>query len=63
MALFDRALKMLAPSYGAEEKAKSTDAPPQAGGEDPRLKRLEAQIEQLTRQLEAMGRGSEGGEH
>ena len=27
------------------------------------LKRLEAQIDQLTRQLEAMGRGSEGGEH
>ena len=64
MALFDRALKMLAPSYDAEEKTKSTDAaPPQAAGEDPRLKRLEAQIDQLTRQLEAMGRGHEGGEH
>ena len=64
MALFDRALKMLAPSYAAEEKAKSTDtAPPPAAGEDPRLKRLEAQIDQLTRQLEAIGRGSEGGEH
>ncbi len=58
MALFDRALKMLAPSYVAqEEKAKANDgAAPQATGEDPRLKRLEAQIDQLTRQLEAMGR-------
>jgi polyhydroxyalkanoate synthesis repressor PhaR len=63
MALFDRALKMLAPSYVAqEEKAKPNDAAaPQATDEDPRLKRLEAQIDQLTRQLEAMGR-REGGE-
>jgi polyhydroxyalkanoate synthesis repressor PhaR len=63
MALFDRALKMLAPSYVAqEEKAKTNDAAaPQATGEDPRLKRLEAQIDQLTRQLEAMG-AREGGD-
>ncbi len=64
MALFDRALKMLAPSYNAGEKAKSAEAAsPQAADEDPRLKRLEAQIDQLTRQLEAMGRRPEGGEH
>ncbi len=62
MALFDRALKMLAPSYTLEDKSKANDAPPQTGGEDPRLKRLEAQIDQLTRQLEAMGRGHESGE-
>src|SRR3974390_1271999 len=39
MALFERALKMLSPSYAAqEEKAKSNDAAaPQATGEDPRL--------------------------
>ena len=59
MALFDRALKMLAP-YAAEEKQKSGDAPPPAAEEDPRLKRLEAQIDQLTRQLEAMERNREG---
>jgi polyhydroxyalkanoate synthesis repressor PhaR len=59
MALFDRALKMLSP-YGTEQKAKSEDPPPAV--EDPRLKRLEAQIDQLTRQLEAMGRDRAGGE-
>jgi polyhydroxyalkanoate synthesis repressor PhaR len=56
IALFERALKMLSP-YGREEKAVSADAgPKQTEGEDPRLKRLEAQIDALTRQLEAMGR-------
>jgi polyhydroxyalkanoate synthesis repressor PhaR len=59
MALFDRALKMLSP-YGTEQNAKSEDPPPAV--EDPRLKRLEAQIDQLTRQLEAMGRDRAGGE-
>ncbi|HUC10013.1 MAG TPA: polyhydroxyalkanoate synthesis repressor PhaR [Stellaceae bacterium] len=60
MALFDRALKMLAP-FAAEERAKSDDMlPPQPAGEDPRLKRLEAQIDQLTRQLEAIGRDRAG---
>ena len=60
MALFQRALKMLAP-YPAEEKAPAADAgnsPPP--GEDPRLKRLEAQIDALTRQLEALGRDRRG---
>jgi polyhydroxyalkanoate synthesis repressor PhaR len=61
MALFDRALKMLAP-YGTEEKPKSADAAaPPVAVEDPRLKRLEAQIDQLTRQLEAMERDRAGG--
>lgn len=50
MALFQRALKMLAPYPEAEKAA----AP--AAGEDPRLKRLEAQIDALTQQLEALGR-------
>ena len=54
MALFQRALGMLAP-YGAEEKPPAADGTPVAG-EDPRLKRLEAQIDALTRQLEVLGR-------
>src|SRR6201997_787725 len=59
MALFERALKMLSP-YGRDEKPFSAepDKPEtkQDGAEDPRLKRLEAQIETLTQQLEALGR-------
>ena len=60
MALFERALKMMAP-YGGGDKAAATEAPPAAApaGEDPRLKRLEAQVDQLTRQLEAFGRERE----
>ncbi|MBV9199662.1 MAG: polyhydroxyalkanoate synthesis repressor PhaR, partial [Alphaproteobacteria bacterium] len=54
MALFQRALKMLSP-YGRQEEPASTE-PAQKEGEDPRLKRLEAQIDVLTRQLEALGR-------
>jgi polyhydroxyalkanoate synthesis repressor PhaR len=54
IALFERALKMLAP-YGREEKREEPEAK-QEDGEDPRLKRLEAQIDALTRQLEALGR-------
>jgi polyhydroxyalkanoate synthesis repressor PhaR len=54
IALFERALKMLAP-YGREEKSAEPE-PKQTDGEDPRLKRLEAQIDALTRQLEALGR-------
>jgi polyhydroxyalkanoate synthesis repressor PhaR len=60
MALFQRALGMLAP-YGSEEKPLAADGAPVAdgtpvAGEDPRLKRLEAQIDALTRQLEVLGR-------
>jgi polyhydroxyalkanoate synthesis repressor PhaR len=54
IALFQRALKMLSP-YGRQEDPVSTE-PAQKEGEDPRLKRLEAQIDVLTRQLEALGR-------
>jgi len=57
IALFERALKMLAPPYGREEKPASADTEAKAtDGEDPRLKRLEAQIDTLTRQLEELGR-------
>ena len=51
---------MLAPYGGREEKAASENAgaptPASSGGEDPRLKRLEAQIDALTKQLDALGR-------
>jgi polyhydroxyalkanoate synthesis repressor PhaR len=59
IALFQRALKMLSP-YGGEAKPAAPDAPspkeeaPEAA--DPRLHRLETQIEALRRQLDALGR-------
>jgi polyhydroxyalkanoate synthesis repressor PhaR len=57
IALFERALKMLAPPFGREESPASADTEAKAtDGEDPRLKRLEAQIDTLTRQLEELGR-------
>ena len=57
IALFERALKMLAPPFAREEKPASADTEAKAtDGEDPRLKRLEAQIDTLTRQLEELGR-------
>jgi polyhydroxyalkanoate synthesis repressor PhaR len=56
MALFEHALKMLAP-YGTDEKSSAPEAAPQKdSGEDPRLRRLEAQIDALTRQLDKLGR-------
>jgi polyhydroxyalkanoate synthesis repressor PhaR len=56
LALFERALKMLAP-FAAEERPPASEPPVQkAGGEDPRLQRLEAQIDALTRQLDQLGR-------
>ncbi len=61
MALFERALKMMAP-YGSTDKPAAAEAAAAPAGEDPRLKRLEAQIDQLTRQLEAFGRERGGGE-
>ena len=57
IALFERALKMLASPYGREEKpAAAEPEAKQQDGEDPRLKRLEAQIDALKRQLEALER-------
>jgi polyhydroxyalkanoate synthesis repressor PhaR len=56
MALFERALRMLAP-YRREEKPPSSDTGAALPtDEDPRLKRLEAQIDALTQQLKALGR-------
>jgi len=60
IALFERALKMLSP-YGREEKPVPAEAETKREGEDPRLKRLEAQIDVLTRQLEALGRDRRDG--
>ena len=66
MALFEQALKMLSP-YGrdAKEPAETPPSPPERKsapeGEDPRLRRLESQIEALREQLDALGRkGDEG---
>ena len=61
MAMFERALRMLSPASreaaGAAEAAPTEAAEPaKPAAEDPRLRRLEAQIEALRLQLEAMGR-------
>ncbi len=46
---------MLAP-YGSDEKSPAPDAvAPKESAEDPRLKRLEAQIDALSQQLEGVG--------
>jgi polyhydroxyalkanoate synthesis repressor PhaR len=60
IALFERALKMLSPyardgNSGAVETPQSSTGPA-TEAEDPRLQRLETQIEALRRQLEALGR-------
>ena len=68
MALFEQALKMLSP-YGRDAKGAAGETTPPVGserhaepeGEDPRLKRLEAQIEALREQLDALGRGRKEG--
>src|SRR5579875_2313782 len=58
IALFERALRMLSP-YTREERP-AEPAPPREE-EDPRLKRLEEQIEALQRQLDSLGRERGGG--
>jgi polyhydroxyalkanoate synthesis regulator protein len=66
MALFEQALKMLSP-YGRDAKEPAETPQPSSGGrsapeaEDPRLKRLEAQIEALREQLDALGRNRNEG--
>jgi polyhydroxyalkanoate synthesis repressor PhaR len=61
IALFERALKMLSP-YGRDNGPGAAEPEPkEAEGEDPRLKRLEAQIDALTRQLHAIGRDRQDG--
>jgi len=57
MALFERTLRMLSP-YGHDEKAGAAEATAASAQEqdkdDPRLQRLEAQLEALRKQLEGM---------
>jgi len=64
MALFERALKMLSP-HPRETKPATADAPLRGEGasdaEDPRLHRLETQIEALRQQLERLGRDRKEG--
>ena len=64
IALFERALKMLSP-YARETPPAAAATPPPAGGateaEDPRLRRLEAQIDALRQQLDALGRDRKEG--
>ena len=59
IALFQRALRMLSPDT-REAKPSAAPSPQPAGeaaeAEDPRLRRLEGQIEALRRQLDALGR-------
>ncbi|HTV88682.1 MAG TPA: polyhydroxyalkanoate synthesis repressor PhaR [Stellaceae bacterium] len=64
IALFERALQMLSP-YGRDGKSTAAETGARKAeemtAEDPRLKRLESQIEALRRQLDALGRSrSEG---
>ena len=56
IALFERALRMLAP-YGREKAPSPDTGASRANDEDPRLKRLEAQIDALTKQLKALEQG------
>lgn len=58
IALFERTLKMLSP-YGRDETTAAAEPPPPAAApqqkDDPRLQRVEEQLEALRKQLEAMG--------
>jgi polyhydroxyalkanoate synthesis repressor PhaR len=56
IALFERALRMLAPFRGEEKPPTPDTGASRVNDEDPRLKRLEAQIDALTQQLKALGR-------
>ncbi len=63
IALFEQALKMLSPyggPGGTAPKPPTTPPPaPAPAGEDPRLKRLETQLDALTKQLEALSKKDE----
>jgi polyhydroxyalkanoate synthesis repressor PhaR len=55
IALYEQALKMLSPFGRGSATAEKTEPPPAAAAtEDPRLKRLETQLEALTKQLDAL---------
>ncbi len=64
IALFQRALKMLSPNAGETKPAAANAPQPKdetSEAEEPRLRRLETQIEALRRQLEALGRDRQKG--
>jgi polyhydroxyalkanoate synthesis repressor PhaR len=58
MAMFEQALKMLSPFGAAGAEKPAAPAPPPAASppEDPRLQRLESQLEAMRRQIEALGK-------
>jgi polyhydroxyalkanoate synthesis repressor PhaR len=58
MALFERTLKLLLPQP-TDDDPPAPDPPQKSAAEDPRLQRLEAQIDALTQQLARLGRGRE----
>lgn len=62
IALFERALKLLSP-YARDGNPAASGAATDAASEpeDPRLRRLETQIEALRQQLDALGRGRKEG--
>ena len=62
IALFERALKMLSPYAPGAGPTVEPAAKAEAGGaDDPRLQRLESQIEALRQELAALGRDRRGG--
>ena len=62
IALFERALKMLSPyAPGAGPTAEPAAKAEAGGADDPRLQRLESQIEALRQELAALGRDRRGG--
>jgi polyhydroxyalkanoate synthesis repressor PhaR len=58
MALFEQALKMLSPYGGAGTAEKPAAPRPAPPAEDPRLKRLENQLDALTQQLSELTKKS-----
>jgi hypothetical protein len=49
------------PAEAEADRPSGTNEPPKPAAEDPRLRRLESQIEALRLQLEALGRGRDEG--
>jgi polyhydroxyalkanoate synthesis regulator protein len=56
LAMFERAMRMMSPYGGMTGSAKPAEPAAEPEKEDPNLKRLEAQIEALRHQLEALGK-------
>ena len=54
IALYEQALKMLSPFGGPPANQPAAPPSPAAPAEDPRLKRLETQLDALSKQLEAL---------